>query len=81
MPKHNETTLIVFDYIKDFIANRQIAPTIREIGEGCFLGHTSVYRHLDKLEGWGWIEREPGQARSIRIMKERVGTPEKKNSA
>jgi DNA-binding MarR family transcriptional regulator len=28
---------------------------------------SAVMRHLDRLEAWGWITREIGVARSIRL--------------
>lgn len=69
MPFRHDVTEEVFRFIQQYKDENQISPSIREIADGCYLGHTSVYRHLDKLEAWGWIEREPGQARSIRITK------------
>lgn len=60
-------TQTVFDFIRRYIDENHFSPTLREIGEGCYTGHTSILRHLDRLEGMGWIEREPGKPRSIRI--------------
>jgi len=69
MSEHDDMTHNVFRFIQTYKAENQISPSIREIGDGCYLSHSSVYRHLDKLEAWGWIKREHGQARSIRITK------------
>ncbi len=44
-----------------------IHPTYREIAERCSMAHTGVIRHIDKLEGMGWIIREEAKFRSIRL--------------
>jgi repressor LexA len=62
-------TKSIYDFICQFVAEHGYAPSLREIGKGCFVAHGSVMRHLDKLEAWGWIEREPGRARSIIVVK------------
>lgn len=60
-------TQAVYDFICDYLRRKQMSPTIREIGQGVYLGHTTVWGHLSKLEGMGWIVREPGIPRSIRL--------------
>jgi len=63
----SETTQAVYLFIKDYIEQHTYPPSLREIGEGCFLSLPGVVRHLDRLEGEGKIEREPGRARSIKL--------------
>lgn len=63
----NETTEAVFAFIEQYIAKEDIAPSQREIAEACYLAPSAVLRHLDRLEAWGWIIRQPGKARSIRL--------------
>ncbi len=61
------TTRNVFVFLRDTIAEQGIPPNIRQISDATYIGRSTVYRHLDKLEAWGWIEREPGMARGIRL--------------
>lgn len=68
MPKEPELqTRRVYEFIRDYIREQRRPPTLREIGEGVFMAHTSALRHLAHLEGLGWIEREYNQPRSIRL--------------
>jgi repressor LexA len=60
-------TQAVFDFIREHFARHGYSPTLREIGEGCFMSHTTVLRHLDRLEGKGWITRQLGTPRSIAL--------------
>ena len=53
---------VIYEYIQ-----QDIHPTYREIGERCNMAHTSVLRHIDKLEGMGWLIREEAKMRSIRL--------------
>lgn len=57
----------IYTFIRDYIHQHKRSPTLREVGDGCFISHTSVLRHLDKLEGMGWLEREPYMPRSLRL--------------
>jgi len=63
----HQTTEAVFVFIEQYIARESIAPSQREIAEACYLAPSAVLRHLDRLEAWGWIIRQPNKARSIRI--------------
>ena len=67
MDNIHPTTRIVFVYLRDTIAEHGIPPNIRQISDAAYIGRSTVYRHLDRLEAWGWIEREPGMARGIRL--------------
>lgn len=61
-----ETTMSIFRFIRDYLATHPWAPTLQEIADGCgFAWASSIIRHLDHLEAWGLIVREPGKARSI----------------
>jgi SOS-response transcriptional repressor LexA len=66
---HNSTTEVVYKFIQDYIHQEGIAPSIREIAEGCYLGRSTVQRHLDRLASWGWIIQRPGRARGIVVVK------------
>lgn len=59
---------IICEYLRE-----DIHPTYREIAERCNMAHTSVIRHIDKLEGMGWITREEAKMRTIRLGSESPG--------
>ena len=62
--KQNE----VFQYIKNVISERGFAPSVREIGEAVGLSSTSsVQYNLNMLEDKGYIKRDSGRNRTIRI--------------
>lgn len=60
-------TLQVYEVIRDYWQTKGMSPTLREIANSCYASHTTILRHLDRLEGMGWIVREPGKSRSIRL--------------
>ena len=62
------TTQNVYLFIKDYIRQHTFPPSLREIGEGCYLSTSAVTRHLERLEGAGKLHREPGRARGITLM-------------
>lgn len=58
----------VFEYIKEIIGVRGVAPSIREIGEAVGLRSTSsVQYNLNALEEKGYIKRDAKLKRTIRI--------------
>lgn len=62
------TTQAVYLFVKDYIKQHTHPPTLREIGEGCYLSTSGVTRHLERLEWEGKIRREPGRARGITML-------------
>ena len=60
------TTYKIYEAICEYL-RQDIHPTYREIAKKCNMAHTSVIRHIDKLEGMGWIIREEAKMRSIRL--------------
>jgi SOS-response transcriptional repressor LexA len=62
------TTQKVYVFVRDYIKAHTHPPTLREIGEACFLATSSVSRHLDRLEMEGKIRREEGRARGITLL-------------
>ena len=62
----SQVTRKVYEAICEYL-RQDIHPTYREIGERCNMAHTSIIRHIDKLEGMGWIIREEAKMRSIRL--------------
>jgi repressor LexA len=63
-----DTLKAVYHFVRDFIETEGYSPSLREIADGCYLSMGSVTRYLDKLELRGLIYREPGKARSIRLL-------------
>lgn len=58
----------IFEFIKDKISERGVAPSVREIGEAVGLKSTSsVQYNLNVLEELGYIVRDPKLKRTIRI--------------
>ncbi len=75
MEKLNKTQKAVFNYIKDVIDNRGVAPSVREIGEAVGLKSTSTVQYnLNALEKAGYIERDPNLKRTIRISSQGTKT-------
>ncbi|MGN0524351.1 MAG: transcriptional repressor LexA [Eubacterium sp.] len=68
MQKLSKTQQAVFDYIKDIIDSRGVAPSVREIGDAVGLKSTSsVQYNLNTLENLGYIQRDANLKRTIRI--------------
>ncbi|MGN0529021.1 MAG: transcriptional repressor LexA [Eubacterium sp.] len=64
----NKTQKAVFDFIKDVIDEKGVAPSVREIGKAVGLKSTSTVQYnLNALEEAGYIERDPNLKRTIRI--------------
>ncbi|HEX2906286.1 MAG TPA: winged helix-turn-helix transcriptional regulator [Phototrophicaceae bacterium] len=59
---------MVYLFIRDYIRQRGFAPSIRNIADGCYMSPGNVHRYLDRLEWKGYITRQPGVARSIRLV-------------
>lgn len=66
-PLNNHETRRIYEFIRDYWQAHGHAPSLREIGEGCYMAHTSILPHLAQLEAREWIVREIGLARSIRL--------------
>jgi repressor LexA len=61
----------ILAFLRDFIAERQFPPSIREIGEKVGISSTSVVKYnLDALEKKGFIERKGDISRGIRLIEE-----------
>ncbi len=61
-----ERTILTF--IQKYCEQEGIAPTVREIGSGCYLAPSVVFYHLEKLEDKGYLTRKPGSPRSLRLL-------------
>lgn len=69
MVKKDERTRKIFEYLCDYEERYGYPPSLREIADKMgFISNSGVIRHLDRLEGWGWIARAEGVARGIQIL-------------
>ncbi|MDO8561171.1 MAG: transcriptional repressor LexA [bacterium] len=63
--------------IKDFVAKaiskKEVAPSEREVARRFHISPSTAHEHLTALQNKGYVEKEPGRARGIRI----VNTPTK----
>lgn len=64
-----QTTIAVFAFLQERLTDQLgLCPTFREVAGHVGLAHpSSISRHVDKLEAWGLLCREPGVSRSIRL--------------
>lgn len=68
MNKLTEMQNEIFEYIKEIISQRGVAPSVREIGQAVGLRSTSsVQYNLNALEQAGYIKRDANLKRTLRI--------------
>ena len=67
MTEMDSVTRAVYDYIIEYRRKKGYPPTLREIAEGCYIAHSTIYHHLGILEGLRWIFREYNTPRGIQI--------------
>lgn len=59
----------ILDFMKDEILSKGYPPSVREICEAVHLKSTSsVHSHLETLEKYGYIRRDPTKPRAIEIV-------------
>lgn len=62
---------MVYEAIKQYIKEKEISPSIRDICELAGLSSpATVHKHLKNLKNKGYIDYDPRGRRSIRIMEE-----------
>ncbi|MGN0536120.1 MAG: transcriptional repressor LexA [Eubacterium sp.] len=68
MDKLTEKQNEIFEYIKEIISQRGVAPSVREIGQAVGLRSTSsVQYNLNALDQAGYIKRDANLKRTLRI--------------
>ncbi len=68
MEKLSKKQQRVYDYVRKYIEENNMPPTIREIGDACGLASTStVHSHLATLEKKGYIIRKKSKNRCMEI--------------
>lgn len=61
----------VYECIVGHFERTGLMPTITEIGRHCgFTSKNGAHEHLEGLVRKGWIERDPGVTRGIRLLQE-----------
>lgn len=59
----------VYQYLLDYLAEHTFQPSVRDIGRHCHIASTkSVTDLLASLEDKGYIEREPGRSRGVKLI-------------
>lgn len=62
-----QMTESVYTFVQTYVAENGYPPSLREIGASVHLAASGVARHLDRLEAWGRLSRQPGRARGIAL--------------
>src|SRR5437016_4229607 len=58
----------ILDFVQDELRSGRPVPTLREIaGQFNFQSHRAAACHLEAIKRKGFLESEPGKARSLRI--------------
>jgi repressor LexA len=58
----------ILDYIREFIEREGYSPSMEEIaGHFQFASLNAVFKHLEALQGRGYLHRDPNRARSIEV--------------
>ena len=66
--KLTEKEKLIYDYISDTIKRDGYAPSVRDIKESLSIKSTStVHSYLERLEKKGYILRETGKSRTLRV--------------
>lgn len=69
MSKLSSRQQMIFDYIKAEVQEKGYPPSVREIASAVGLASSStVHGHLARLEGKGYIRRDPTKPRAIEIL-------------
>jgi len=73
MPKRNTKELTprqreIFEWIKDFIQEHGMPPTVREIGDAFGMKSSSMFDHLKALERKGYLKRGDMGARHLILL-------------
>jgi len=63
-----ERQLAVLNFIRDFIRDRGIAPTLEEMSEFFSVSKITIYEHVNALEKKGALRKTRNMARSITLL-------------
>lgn len=73
--ERDPSAIRVHRYVCAFHRQRGYAPSIIEVAKACYLSPAAAVQVLDRLEKYGYVHRELGVARSIRVLVWEDGTP------
>lgn len=59
----------VFKFIQQYMLIHRQAPSLSEIADGCRTSTTTALKCVQMLEKRGYIERDAGKKRSIKVLK------------
>jgi repressor LexA len=60
----------VWRFVASYLEREGFPPTLREIGDGCFISHTAAQLHLVKLEERGVLELRANTPRGIKLLEQ-----------
>ena len=63
-----EKQLAVLDFIRDFIRDKGISPTLEEMSQYFGVSKITIYEHVKALEEKGAVRKQPNKKRSIEIV-------------
>lgn len=66
----NRNVQLVYEFVREFIAEHGFAPSQQQIADGCYLSRATIARYLDRLEALGYIIRQPHIARGITLVED-----------
>ena len=65
-----EKQLAVLDFIRDFIRDKGISPTLEEMSQYFGVSKITIYEHVKALEEKGAVRKQPNKKRSIEIVEQ-----------
>ncbi len=63
-----EKQLHILNFIKDFVAEHEISPTLEEIAQYFKVSKITIYEHINALEKKGALRKSKNRARSIELI-------------
>jgi repressor LexA len=63
-----EKQIAVLNFIRDFIADRAISPTLEEMAQYFGVSKITIHEHVKALETKGAIRKQPNRKRSIELI-------------
>lgn len=63
-----EKQLLIITFIKDFIENKGVSPTLEEIAQHFKVSKITIYEHIAALEKKGALRKSKNRARSIELI-------------
>ena len=77
MAKRNTKQKEIYEFIKQYIDEKEYSPTVREICSAVGLKSTStVHGHLERLEKKGLIKKDAAKPRTIEIIENSLNRKE-----